>query len=312
MMLLSSPTHLCLLCSRRTFLLQNILFSLAITLLLPLASPEETCAASGDTAACSSPFWHQYTIDDFFHYFNCNSFLPGYDENFQGDDEVSFLPPEPRSLKEMELNPQRLTTTMDMLEVLRQKYKEDVNTVPVADRQNAKGVFAVPVIVGDAGEKGRGVYAKEFIPKGTLVLDIYSDNVGIFKDAMQWREFTYSLGVKDAETSCNFMEWCWVQYIEKEEGDEDDMRHGWTVFLAFDESGLVNNAEWGEETANVRCGTPVKEDEGHDIWSACRYSYHASKDIKAGEELLINYSEFEDASQIGWIGFGVGIGISYL
>jgi hypothetical protein len=38
-------------------------------------------------------------------------------------------------------------------------------------------------------------------------LDIDSDNVGIFKDAMQWRQFTYTLGIKDAATACNFMEW---------------------------------------------------------------------------------------------------------
>lgn len=286
------------------------MLSLGIILVIPLASPKETCTTSDNTATCTSApdqFWHKYTIDDFFHHFNCNSFLPGYDE---GDDEVSSPPPASRSLDEMELNPQQLATTMKMLEDLREKYQKEVNIVPVANRQNAKSVFTVPVIVGDAGEKGRGIYAKEFIRKGTLVLDIDSDNVGVFKDAMQWREFTYSLGVVDPETSCNFMEWCWVQHIEKEEGAREDIRHGWTVFLAFDESGLVNNAEWGEEMANVRCGTLVKEDEGHETWSACKYSYHASKDIQAGDELLINYSEFEDATQTGWIDFGVGIGIT--
>jgi hypothetical protein len=33
------------------------------------------------------------------------------------------------------------------------------------------------------------------------------------------------------------MEWCWMQYIPKE-GDVEDIRQGWTVFIviAFEES----------------------------------------------------------------------------
>jgi hypothetical protein len=39
-------------------------------------------------------------------------------------------------------------------------------------------------------------------------------------------------------------------------------------------------------------------------------SIHASRDIAAGDELLINYSEFEGKSQLGWVDFGVGVGIT--
>jgi hypothetical protein len=47
------------------------------------------------------------------------------------------------------------------------------------------------------------------------------------------------------------MAWCWEQYILKE-GDVEDIRQGWTVFIAFDESGLLNNAEWDIKTANLQ------------------------------------------------------------
>jgi hypothetical protein len=103
---------------------------------------------------------------------------------------------------------------------------------------------------------------------------------------------------------------CWVQNVEKEAGEMDDIRHGSTVFLAFDESGLINNAEWGEEIANIRCGTLLQQDGESETWSSCRFQYHASRDIAAGDELLINYSEFEDKSQMGWVDFGVGVGIT--
>lgn len=244
-------------------------------------------------------------------HFKCHSILPGYGD-FIENDEPAPPPPAPRSLEELMLTQQELDVTMHMIERLREKYIAQVNTVPVAKEGEAKSVFQVPIIVGDAGEKGRGVYAKEDIPKGTLVLDIDSDNVGIFKDAMEWRQFTYTLGVEDEVLSCNFMEWCWVQRVEKDEGEADDIRHGMTVFLVFDESGLINNAEWGDEGANIRCGTSSQQDGEKETWSACKYHYYASRDIKAGEELLINYSEFEDVEQTGWVDFGVGIGFTII
>ena len=42
-------------------------------------------------------------------------------------------------------------------------------------------------------------------------------------------------------------------------------------------------------------------------------SIHASRDIGAGDELLINYSEFEQfegKSQLSWVDFGIGVGIT--
>jgi hypothetical protein len=56
------------------------------------------------------------------------------------------------------------------------------------------------------------------------------------------------------------MEWCWVHYIPKE-GDVEDIRQGLTVLIAFDESGLLNNAEWGIKTANLQCGTPPSNED---------------------------------------------------
>ena len=80
----------------------------------------------------------------------------------------------------------------------------------------------------------------------------------------------------------------------------------------------MNNAEWGAEEENIRCGSPPHstaeesthtgngEDVDKERWSPCRYHYYATREIAAGEELLIKYSEFEDKSQVGWVEFGVG------
>ena len=92
------------------------------------------------------------------------------------------------------------------------------------------------------------------------------------------------------------------------ETTEDDVRYEPTVFVAFDESGLINNAEWGEEEANVWCRV-LLEDE-RDTWSACRFQYHASKDFAAGDGILMNYSEIKDEDQRAWAEFGVGIDLN--
>lgn len=291
--------------------MMKLLFTM---LILPLISCQETCTAS---SSCEeAPPWHRYTIDDLFQHFNCHALLAGYNnvdgdfDDYHDDDAVTSNP------EHRELHPSELQKTVRMLETIRSKYIADIHLVSVGEKDRVESVFEVPVAVGDAGPKGRGVFAKHDIPRGTLLLDIDSKNVGVFKDAMRWRIFTYELGAEDAETACNFMEWCWVQNIKKRDVAvddatatvEDDIRYGPTVFVAFDESGLINNAEWGEEEANLRCGTLL--DDERDAWSECRFLYHASKDIAAGDEILMNYSEFEDEDQRGWVEFGVGIGVN--
>lgn len=86
---------------------------------------------------------------------------------------------------------------------LRDEYRKKVNLAPVeADEFNS--VMTVPVYVGDAYEKGRGVFAAEPIKKGTLVSNTDNDHVGFFKDGHSWRKFAVSL---PREMACNFIEW---------------------------------------------------------------------------------------------------------
>jgi hypothetical protein len=85
--------------------------------------------------------------------------------------------------------------------------------------------------------------------------------------------------------------------------NDDDIRNGLSIFIAFDESNLMNSADWDDVEANVRCGSPPKH-EGDD-WGYCRFWYHATRDIAAGEELLLNYGDFEEISQHGWVDIGL-------
>jgi hypothetical protein len=67
---------------------------------------------------------------------------------------------------------------------------------------------------------------------------------------------------------------------------------------------ILLRVEWGITTANLQCGTPPSDKDRK--WGLCMYYYYATRDIEAGEELLVNYSEFEEKSQVGWVEFGVG------
>ena len=223
--------------------------------------------------------------------------------------------------------------------VIRDKYRKEVNLVPtrmletdttgaldirenetsgrrkVNAAQDKGSVLTVPVQIGDAGpEKGRGVFATQPIPKGTLLIDLDRGDVGIFKEGHSWRKFAATL---PRETACNFIEWSWVQNVPPAHENDDDIRNGLTIFTAFDESNLINNAQWGDGVANVRCGSPPEHWESlrsseqasipdmDEPWGPCRFHYYASRDISPGDELLINYGEFEDVSQIGWVEIGL-------
>jgi len=162
--------------------------------------------------------------------------------------------------------------------------------------------MVVPSRVGDAGPvKGRGVFATEPISKGTLVSNLDNGSTGFWKVGHSWREFTVAL---PRETACNFIEWSWVQTLLPEDENDRDFRNGLTIFIAFDESNLLNAADWDDGVeANVRCGRPPEREGGKR--GPCRFHYYAARDIAAGEELLIDYGEFEDLDQSGWSDIGL-------
>lgn len=241
-----------------------------------------------------------YLVDELFSdHFDCASILPGYaddDDTFYDDDDDDDSYTKQHSDVASEEQQQKLR---EQWAIMSEKYKREVNLVPI---EKGKSQFLVPINIGDAGPtKGRGVFATEPIPKDTMVADLLNGSTGIFKDAHSWRSFAVSLPTK--ELSCNFIEWCWIQKVPPEDANDNNVRNGLTVFIAFDESNLLNSAEWDGIEANVRCGTPPKQ-EGEER-GVCRFHYYAARDIAAGEELLINYAEIEDESQQGWTDIGL-------
>ena len=246
------------------------------------------------------PILWDYTIDELFEdYFNCGEIIYGYNDEVKHTENGDVV---------SEIQLQKLR---QQWAVIREKYVKEVNLIPIqleatnSSNHGSQSTMAVPIRVGDAGpDKGRGLFATGPISKGTLVVNLDNGSTGIFKQGHSWREFVVSL---PRETACNFIEWSWVQTIPPAStngsDDDNDIRTGLTIFVAFDESNLLNSADWDGIDANVRCGSaPMHEGEER---GPCRFHYYAARDIATGDELLINYGEFEDLSQQGWTDIGL-------
>ncbi len=288
---------------------------------------DPTSGASGDAVGSEHPIWWNYSADQLFDYFECAEIIYGYgygedyseddSEDDSGDDD--YVHEENTEVDDV-VSEAQLHKIHQQWSDIREKYIKEVNLVPIVHeeiidtgseegesekelniRQTSRGVSAivVPTRIGDAGpKKGRGLFATEPMRKGTLVSNKDNGSTGIFKVGHSWREFAVSL---PRETACKFIEWSWVQTVPPLDEMDDDIRNGLTIFFASDESSLMNGADWDEVEANVRCGSPPKHD--GDEWGPCRFHYYAVRDIAVGEELLINYGDFEDVDL--WTEFGL-------
>lgn len=283
-----------------------------------------------DATLTEHPIWWNYSVDQLFgDHFYCGSVIYGYAE-FEGnsddeiDDEDHYQMQSSGETTEVDdvTSEAQLHRLRQQWSTMREKYIKEVNIVPIIHEEittdernkgqsndepsirrslNSLSSMVVPVRIGDAGpDKGRGVFATELIQKGALISTVDNGNTGVFKVGQSWREFAVSL---PRETACNFIEWSWVQTVQPLDETDDDIRNGLTIFIAFDESNLMNSAEWDEVEPNVRCGSPPMH--VGDEWGPCRFHYYAARDIAAGEELLINYGDFEDTSQEGWAELGL-------
>lgn len=151
---------------------------------------------------------------------------------------------------------------------------------------NEKG-FYVPVEVKHVPMKGRGLFASRDIKKGEVVRK--EVRVGRFYDARDYREFVLNLEV---DFACDVLQWAYTIL------DDDE----YYVGVDLDEASICNDG--GENDANVVLATDEEFKKAHiqegDEW----FLYEvAARDIKAGEELLCLYKEFDRLN--GWEQLGL-------
>mmetsp|Transcript_10023 Transcript_10023/g.21148 ORF Transcript_10023/g.21148 Transcript_10023/m.21148 type:complete len:260 (-) Transcript_10023:360-1139(-) len=149
--------------------------------------------------------------------------------------------------------------------------------------------FMVPHRAGQAGEKGRGIFATEFIAKGTPVLNFRQ--VATFEDGASIRRFLSKI---PRLLACDYLYWAYTEW------DEQAQRHFQSVDL--DDSALCNDGR-NKEDQNLGCDPEGSLSHG-DV-GCNKYSY-ATKDIQPGDELMCLYSAFSSGVEgantlgLGW------------
>lgn len=134
--------------------------------------------------------------------------------------------------------------------------------------------------------KGRGIFANEDIPKGTLVWS--TRRTIFFASGSSYRKFLIDI---DRNFVCDFIEWSWVQTFQ------DGMSR---IAIALDDGSLCNDA--GDTASNIGCDEEVAE-----LYKGgCVHNYIALRDIKFGDELLCDYSSFVTSGpDSGWEQFSL-------
>eukprot|EP00986_Skeletonema_menzelii_P010986 scaffold5513_cov141-Skeletonema_menzelii.AAC.2 len=141
--------------------------------------------------------------------------------------------------------------------------------------------FSQSFIPFQSGEKGRGLQAARDIKAGELVFKA-TNNTIVFNYGHTWRKMLFAVYERFADPglTCDLHVWSWVQDLY----DGGPMK----VFMDLDSGSLLNEGRdepgsaW--EPPNVQCGKPDA--------IRCDMDYYAFRDIKEGDELLIDYREF--------------------
>jgi len=155
--------------------------------------------------------------------------------------------------------------------------------------------FQFPIEIKFDRAVGRGVYALTDIPKGSLLY--LSTNNAAFLHGQTFRNFMKALPSKLA---CDVVIWSFVRWVSLESEEND--RH--MVCVDLDEGSFINSAN-NKDDYNMALGNDDgigydegTEEENRQLWFGCKMKFWASRDIRAGEEIRADYSDFAEIH--GW------------
>uniref|UniRef100_A0A7R9ZPW9 SET domain-containing protein n=1 Tax=Craspedostauros australis TaxID=1486917 RepID=A0A7R9ZPW9_9STRA len=182
--------------------------------------------------------------------------------------------------------------------LLRQKYEEMIARHPNATSsiRNSRTTsdltgsgFVVDVAIEIAPKMGRGVFARQFIKKGTKVAD--DRYTAVFRTGDQYRDFLLNI---PPQLACDVLVWAYATK-NPSVGNCD-----------LDENSLLNTA--GRNAAvNVRerkfLSIDSKADSDDSDSDDVALELYATKDIQKGEQLIMNYGDFDCLTCWDDIGF---------
>ena len=166
-----------------------------------------------------------------------------------------------------------------------------VNTIhpeaSVSDRLLTEpSAMQVPYSVRKVKGKGLGLYARETIPKGAIVDDYLHGGRLVIDSGEEFRRFFFAIQAK--EEACLVLQ---CMAIETTTYGKNP-RKGAFIAVDLDDSCFMNTAD-EDEDANVRYSPE----------NACTTCDYASREIKAGEEIFIEYGDY--VVEDGWDWFSL-------
>jgi hypothetical protein len=158
----------------------------------------------------------------------------------------------------------------------------------------------VPIEVKYQQPEGRGVYAKEFIPKGTMVWESTTRNTATFYSSHEYRMFAEYLmnDLATRDLACDVT--MWIDVIQW----QINSRYQFVICQTMDEGSLLNTV-YGDsgDLVNIVPEKATDEEAFVDYRANDCYGndqYVASRDIQAGEQFRIEYGGSE-----GWEALGM-------
>ena len=180
--------------------------------------------------------------------------------------------------------------------MLRKVYREIVgnesSSIPPAeedDREPTDGTrgntgFFLDTEVIMSTERGRGNYASQDLPKGSMIWK--SKYTATFTSGDQYRAYLRAI---PPSLACEILTWAYTRIAPS----------GEIVACVDLEPGSFTNHASTPDKLNMELGTPEKPFKN----TGCDLEFYASRDIPKGEELLMDYGMSERSS--GWIAMGL-------
>lgn len=200
-----------------------------------------------------------------------------------------------RALGCVENNPGRPVPSLRDYMIMRRAYERVVGEDSTISPVVAEDAFLVPHYAGVAPGKGRGIFAKEFVPEGTPLFNARQS--ATFYSGDDFRKF---LGLIPKESGCDILYWAYGEW-------ENEERTEASVSVELDDTALCNDANTEHEyNAGPYAGC------GDIDIADCGGIAYARRDIQPGEEILCSYKTFDVDEAWDVLGIGGLQGDSYL
>lgn len=160
-----------------------------------------------------------------------------------------------------------------------------LSTIAMEDLFRHDG-FAVPVKVVHIPNKGRGVIALQDIPEGTFVWDTI--HTARFPSPTMYRRFLASL---PQDLACDVMLWAYVEDYAEDSSQDDSAKTTTTtprptISVDLDAASFMNTVS------------------AKDVTNMNPQTYQTNRLVRAGEELIVDYRDFEKEGSWNAAGFG--------